>query len=52
MATSVKTPKKARQFLDESGWSDGGILPLAGDASFRRYFRVAAPGRTAVLMHA
>lgn len=52
MATSVKTPKKARAFLDESGWADGGILPLAGDASFRRYYRVAAPGRTAVLMHA
>ena len=27
-------------------------MPLAGDASFRRYFRVVAPGRTAVLMHA
>lgn len=52
MATELKSPPSAPAFLTESGWSDGEILPLAGDASFRRYFRVVAPGRTAVLMHA
>lgn len=52
MATRVKSPESAPEFLDTSGWGDGEILPLAGDASFRRYFRVVAPGRTAVLMHA
>ncbi|MBC7985906.1 MAG: phosphotransferase [Sphingomonadaceae bacterium] len=48
----MKTPDSAPSFLAQSGWGDGQILPLAGDASFRRYFRVVAPGRTAVLMHA
>ncbi|MFW2830202.1 aminoglycoside phosphotransferase family protein [Sphingomonas sp. ID0503] len=45
-------PATAMPFLAANGWGDGTILPLAGDASFRRYFRVAAPGRTAVLMDA
>jgi aminoglycoside/choline kinase family phosphotransferase len=52
MATTIKRPDTAPEFLEESGWGDGEVLPLAGDASFRRYFRVVAPGRTAVLMHA
>lgn len=52
MASRVKSPESAPDFLTENGWADGEILPLAGDASFRRYFRVVAPGRTAVLMHA
>ena len=52
MATRLKTPESAPEFLADCGWADGEILPLAGDASFRRYFRVVAPGRTAVLMHA
>lgn len=52
MATPVKTPAAAPDFLVASGWADGEVLPLAGDASFRRYYRVVAPGRTAVLMHA
>ena len=45
-------PKAAPAFLARHGWSDGRILPLAGDASFRRYFRVVAPDRSAVLMDA
>src|SRR5689334_22923847 len=45
-------PPAAPAFLDANGWEDGEILPLAGDASFRRYFRVVAPGRSAVLMDA
>jgi aminoglycoside/choline kinase family phosphotransferase len=52
MATSMKDPESAPEFLAANGWGDGAILPLAGDASFRRYFRIVAPGRTAVLMHA
>jgi N-acetylmuramate 1-kinase len=45
-------PDAAHAFVAEAGWGDGEIVPLAGDASFRRYFRVVAPGRTAVLMDA
>ncbi len=52
MATHMKNPESAPEFLESCGWGDGALLPLAGDASFRRYFRVVAPGRTAVLMHA
>ena len=52
MATQMKSPTSAPEFLAANGWGDGEILPLAGDASFRKYFRVVAPGRTAVLMHA
>jgi aminoglycoside/choline kinase family phosphotransferase len=45
-------PAAAPDFLDRHGWSGAEILPLAGDASFRRYFRVVANGRTGVLMDA
>ena len=45
-------PKSASDFLARHGWSDAQILPLAGDASFRRYFRIHASGRSAVLMDA
>ncbi len=45
-------PVSAPAFLAANGWGDGEIMPLAGDASFRRYFRVVAPGRQAVLMDA
>ncbi|SNT08481.1 hypothetical protein SAMN06295912_13819 [Sphingomonas laterariae] len=45
-------PVAAPDFLSRNGWGDAEILPLAGDASFRRYFRVVAPGRSAVLMDA
>lgn len=52
MVPDMNPPARAPYFLDELGWGDGEILPLAGDASFRRYFRVQAPGRTAILMDA
>lgn len=39
-------------FLAGAGWGGAEVLPLAGDASFRRYFRVADRGRRAVLMDA
>jgi hypothetical protein len=45
-------PAAAAQFLSQAGWQNAEILPLAGDASFRRYFRIVAPGRRAVLMDA
>lgn len=46
-------PAHAPDFLAAHGWEGCRILPLAGDASFRRYFRVhRANGETAVLMDA
>ena len=52
MATKMKPPAHAPQFLASCGWQGAEILPLAGDASFRRYFRVVNGDRTAVLMDA
>ena len=48
----MKPPAHAPDFLAASGWEGAEILPLAGDASFRRYFRVVDGGRSAVLMDA
>jgi aminoglycoside/choline kinase family phosphotransferase len=45
-------PPGAPQFLASAGWADAEILPLAGDASFRRYFRIVDGTRRAVLMDA
>jgi aminoglycoside/choline kinase family phosphotransferase len=46
-------PASAPDFLARNGWGGARIAPLAGDASFRRYFRVHADdGSTAVLMDA
>ncbi len=39
-------------FLESAGWGGSRIAPLAGDASFRRYFRVKHGKRTAMLMDA
>jgi aminoglycoside/choline kinase family phosphotransferase len=41
-----------RAFLKECGW--GGLIPavIAGDASFRRYYRLMEDGRRAVVMDA
>ncbi len=50
--SAMTPPSSAPRFLAANGWGDGIIRPLAGDASFRRYFRVHAPDRTAVLMDA
>src|SRR4051794_26425050 len=52
MASSMKPPAHAPEFLAASGWEGAEILPLAGDASFRRYFRVLHGDRSAVLMDA
>jgi N-acetylmuramate 1-kinase len=48
----VIPPAGARAFLDALGWRGAIITPLAGDASFRRYFRVTASTRRAILMDA
>jgi len=52
MASPMIPPPHAPDFLAASGWEGAEILPLAGDASFRRYFRVVKGNRTAVLMDA
>lgn len=52
MALFLTPPPAARGFLDAHGWAGAAILPLAGDASFRRYFRVIDGDRQAVLMDA
>ncbi|MFV0921021.1 aminoglycoside phosphotransferase family protein [Sphingomonas parapaucimobilis] len=45
-------PADAAAFLTTLGWDGAVIAPLAGDASFRRYFRVTLGTRRAVLMDA
>ena len=45
-------PAGTGEFLEKAGWDGAEVLPLAGDASFRRYFRVRRGGRSAVLMDA
>lgn len=52
MAPPMIPPAAAPAFLAAHGWEGAEILPLAGDASFRRYFRVVRDGETAVLMDA
>lgn len=47
-------PEREREiarFLAASGWVEAAALPLAGDASARRYMRLVAPdGQSAILM--
>ena len=52
MASPMIPPASAPEFLAKHGWGGAEIRPLAGDASFRRYFRVHRGGETAVLMDA
>ena len=52
MAAPLIPPEHAPDFLARLGWGGCEILPLAGDASFRRYFRIAHGPRRAVLMDA
>src|SRR3982751_1516457 len=52
MASTMKPPAHAPEFLASCGWQGAQVVPLAGDASFRRYFRVLDGDRTAVLMDA
>jgi len=52
MAAEMTPPAAAPAFLTRAGWAGARIEPLAGDASFRRYFRVIETNRRAVLMDA
>jgi len=57
MATAARSPMippaAAADFLARAGWEGARIDPLAGDASFRRYFRIHHPRHgAAVLMDA
>jgi hypothetical protein len=52
MAETMIPPATAPAFLAANGWEGAEIRPLAGDASFRRYFRVHRGDETAVLMDA
>ena len=53
MVLPMIPPADAPDFLAANGWPGARIDPLAGDASFRRYFRVSDDaGRCAVLMDA
>src|SRR5690606_2689038 len=51
-AMSADLPDGLETFLERAGWGGAEIEPLAGDASFRRYFRVRGNGRSAMLMDA
>ncbi len=48
----LSLPIGVEAFLASAGWGDAGIAPLAGDASFRRYFRVRHGEKSAMLMDA
>ncbi|NJM49626.1 MAG: phosphotransferase [Sphingomonadales bacterium] len=46
-------PAGLDEFLEELGWNNAAISPVAGDASFRRYFRAQRKdGRRAIIMDA
>jgi len=45
-------PEGLGAFLQRSGWGDAAVDPIPGDASFRRYFRIARGMDKAMLMHA
>ena len=49
---SAQLPAGVEPFLTEAGWAGAQIDALPGDASFRRYFRVTKPGKSAMLMDA
>jgi N-acetylmuramate 1-kinase len=52
MVLDMNPPAAAPDFLNAAGWEGAEIRPLAGDASFRRYFRVVHHDRSAILMDA
>ena len=51
-ASPESLPAGIDEFLARAGWAGAQIEPLAGDASFRRYFRVRDKARSAMLMDA
>jgi len=48
----LNLPDGVDAFLTRAGWGDAQIEPLAGDASFRRYFRIRKGEKSAMLMDA
>ncbi len=52
MVPDLIPPAAAPAFHAQAGWGEAAILPLACDASFRRYFRVVGREGQAVLMDA
>lgn len=46
---TTRAVQRAR-FVASAGWGEARVLPLAGDASARRYFRLIGPQGRAVLM--
>ena len=52
MASKMIPPAGVEQFLELQGWQGARVEPLAGDASFRRYFRVIGEQGQCVLMDA
>lgn len=49
---TASLPQGVESFLQTAGWGDAEIVPLPGDASFRRYFRVKRGDESAMLMDA
>ncbi len=49
---SEQLPDGVDAFLARAGWNGASIEPLAGDASFRRYFRIRRGEDSAMLMDA
>ncbi|MFM5954854.1 MAG: aminoglycoside phosphotransferase family protein [Novosphingobium sp.] len=49
---ALNLPEGVEPFLANAGWSGAVLEPLAGDASFRRYFRVRRGEQSAMLMDA
>ena len=52
MAVDMNPPAAAPAFLARAGWGGAVIEPVAGDASFRRYFRARLGEASAILMDA
>lgn len=49
---TVTLPDGLDAFLASAGWAGAEVHPLAGDASFRRYFRIKRGDKSAMLMDA
>jgi len=49
---SEHLPEGLTRFTCAAGWGAADVLPLPGDASFRRYFRLVRGDARAMLMHA
>lgn len=52
MTLEMDPPAGLDSFLQDNGWGSAQVTPVAGDASFRRYFRIHDGDRQAILMDA